>query len=94
MKDLLVKLYKVNIHGNIQDMKHEFRLSHLGGMMPRIGDEILDPHILFGKSLHDPKSRTIYKVERVIYNCTDNKHYAGCIVVSSRTADSTEIAIL
>lgn len=56
------RLYERDEHGILEDLKFEFELPELG-VVPVVGDLILDQGVPVGMSRYDPESRTLYEVK-------------------------------
>lgn len=80
----IARLYKRDSAiGLLLDMKIDFVLWEKEGVLPDIGDKIIDPGVLQGKDRRDPLRRTVYEVVGRYYGLENETHVA--IVVKERT---------
>ena len=49
--------------GNIDDMKDDYNLEDFGGVLPAVGDRIVEPGVTRGLDRREPENRTVYTVE-------------------------------
>lgn len=78
--ELTIRLHYVESDGTIRDAQMDYGIESFAGVLPSIGDEILDPGVLQGKDRRDPENRTIWKVVRRIFNPRDLDSYVALVV--------------
>jgi hypothetical protein len=68
--------------GTISDGSHDFDPEHFGGLVPTIGDTILNPGVLQGEDRRLPQNREVWTVVGRVFNPRDNEDYVALIVES------------
>lgn len=61
--DFVARLYSKNPDGHLEDMQNEIDGDEIGGVLPNVGDLIVEPGVPEGLSRIEPQNRTVYEVE-------------------------------
>ena len=80
MSDLTIRICFRRKMGEIEDGQEDFGLSTFGGVLPSIGDTILDPGVAQGLDRQDPANRRMWTVLGRIFNPRDLENYVALIV--------------
>ena len=90
MSEIGIRILQRDASGNIEDTGEDFSPSDFAGMVPSIGDQILNPGIIGGRRRDDgpliiprrdvPTNRTLWLVVDRFFNSKDNKSYVGLVV--------------
>jgi hypothetical protein len=80
MKDAVIRILYRSKDGLIQDFQDEHDLSRFAGTIPIIGDQILDPGVVQGKSRYELQNRRLLSVVGRVFNPRDNENYIALIV--------------
>ncbi|MYE22957.1 MAG: hypothetical protein F4Y01_03280 [Gammaproteobacteria bacterium] len=91
-------MYAVAGDGTYVDMREDYELPDFGGVMPCVGDLIVEPGVAGGLDRRDLENRTVLDVvARYFYPRTDPKDewgYIGVLVVRERPAKRHEEEIV
>lgn len=81
MTGVTIRINYRNPDGKIEDGQQDFGLEDFGGVLPAVGDLILNPGVLQGLNRRDPANREIWTVVGRIFNPRDlGGEYIGLIV--------------
>lgn len=80
MVDAHIRIYFRESDGTLADSQQEFGRESFAGVIPAIGDTIVDPGVLQGLNRHDPKNRRIWNVVGRVFNPRDMEDYVALIV--------------
>ena len=89
MNDVTVRIYYRDASGYTEDAQLDMSLDDFGGVMPAIGDTILNPGVAAGLDRSQPENREVWKVVERVFNPRDNKDYVT-LVVEYRPGTSTD----
>lgn len=92
MSDLVVRLHYRTPDGRIEDAKADYELTLFAGVLPNIGDQILDPGVPAGQNRHDPKNRELLTVVGRVFNPRDHESYVA-LICESRGLQEDEYAL-
>ena len=95
MKEVAIRIHRTAPGGDLDDMKTEFTSEEFGNTVPAVGDLIVEPGVLSGKSRQDPANRVIYEVTARYFlpgAHGDDLTYVA-LVVSVRQAHEAERSI-
>lgn len=103
MNDIVIRILQRGANGNIEDKGQDFSPSDFAGMVPSIGDHIINPWIPGGQRREDgalifpsrgvPTNRTLWLVVERFFNSKDLKSYVG-LVVEERTLTPEEYSLV
>ncbi|MBB4264807.1 hypothetical protein [Roseospira visakhapatnamensis] len=82
-----VRLYIARAGGVVEDGQMDCDLSMFGGLVPAVGDEILDPGVIQGQDRHDHRNRQLLTVTRRVFNSRDKEDYVVLVVEPRPVAD-------
>lgn len=80
MSDVTIRIHIRQSDGEIVDTQSDFGLPDFGGVLPSVGDTILDPGVVQGRDRRDPFNRGIWTVVDRMFNPRDLKDYIALIV--------------
>ncbi len=80
MTDVTIRILHRQPNGTIEDGQHDFDLASFGGVLPAVGDMILDPGVIQGRDRRDPANREMWTVVGRLFNPRDNADYIALIV--------------
>lgn len=75
-----IRIYRTWEDGRIEDARQDFALEHLGGVVPTVGDYILNPAIRPQFPEGDPRRRTFWKVTARYLRPRDLDDYVAIVV--------------
>lgn len=82
-----IRLYQRR-NGTLEDLSEEYDLEDFGGVVPSIGDHIVDPGANRATiSREDPSNRTILKVVDRFFWPRDNKGYVALVIEQAPATD-------
>ena len=93
MKDVTIRIYFRSSDGKVEDAQHDCELSNFGGVLPAVGDRILNPGVLQGRDRYDPGNREIWTVVGRMFNPRDNEDYIA-LIVEERAPTPDEYSLL
>jgi hypothetical protein len=93
MADIHIRIYFREPDGTIADSQQEFDVVSFAGIVPSIGDMIVNPGVLQGLNRHDPGNREVWTVVGRIFNPRDMDDYIA-LVVEQRTPDPREYEVV
>lgn len=88
-----VRLLYRDEQGNICDTRGDYDLDDFGGVLPAVGDRIVEPGVAGGRDPREPENRTVYTVEERYFQPGTTKMTDLIwvhLVVSIRQADESE----
>lgn len=83
--EINVRIYVRSEDGSVADDEETFGLETFAGVLPSIGDTILDPGVFAHLDRTLPESRTVWKVVDRVFNPRDLANYV-VLVVEERSA--------
>jgi len=87
-----IRIYHLNADGTTEDAGIDYTLAELGGMVPSVGDVILDPGVPQGLDRYKPENREIMVVRKRVFNPRDLQNYIALIVeVRQPAADELDM---
>lgn len=81
-------------NGEVTDADWDFDLEQCGGILPNIGDEIIDPGVAPELDRSVPANRTIWKVVRRVFNAKDQGDFMALIVEERQLSNNSEGYVL
>lgn len=87
--DVTIRIHYRLADGSIEDAVQDYGLEHFGGILPSIGDVILEPGVAAGLDRRAPENRTIWTVVGRGFNPRDNHDYVA-LVVETRTGTAKD----
>lgn len=103
MSEIVIRILQRDANGNIEDAGQDFSPSDFAGMVPSIGDHILNPGVSGGQRRDDgalifprgdvPTNRALWLVVDRFFNPKDLKSYVG-LVVEERTLTPEEYSLV
>ncbi|MEP9372564.1 hypothetical protein [Mesorhizobium sp. KR1-2] len=93
MNDVTIRIYFRSPDGAVEDGQHDFDFSSFGGVLPSIGDCILNPGVIHGRDRREPANREIWTVVGRVFNPKDNEDYIA-LIVEERAPTSQEYSLL
>jgi hypothetical protein len=93
MQKPYLRLYHRHHDGKIVDAGHDMTLSDFAGVLPSIGDWILQPGVRQGLDQLDPKSRNIWVVVHRMFNPRDMENGIA-LIVENRKPTPNELDLL
>ena len=80
MHNVTIRIYFRNSDGTVEDGQQDCGLQNFGGVLPAIGDRILDSGVPQGRDRRNPVNREIWTVVGRMFNPRDNEDYIALIV--------------
>lgn len=93
MFDAHIRIYFRESDGTLVDSQQEFGSESFAGIIPAIGDMIVDPGVLQGLDRHDPKNRSVWNVVGRVFNPRDMEDYVA-LIVEERVPNPHECSLL
>lgn len=93
MSDISVRLYFRESDGKLVDGQQDFDLSSFAGVVPGVGDLIVEPGVLQGVDRNDPANRVIWAVVGRVFNPRDQEDYVA-LIVERRPPHENEYAVV
>ncbi len=79
MPDITIGLHIRYEDGTIGDAEHAYSLADFAGVLPMIGDEILDPGVAAGQDRSLPENREFLTIVGRVFNALDRRNYVALI---------------
>jgi hypothetical protein len=92
MSETIVRLHYKMADGTIMDAANEYELSDFAGVLPSVGDQMLDPGVRAAKDRARPKNRELLTIVSRVFNPRDNKNYVA-LICESRPLSAAESAL-
>lgn len=89
MEEHSVRIYYTSDDGEWQDGQIDYPLSSFAGVLPAVGDLILEPGVLHGKDRHDPDNREMLEVKKRVFGARDFPNIVA-LLVEKRKVDLLE----
>jgi hypothetical protein len=80
MDDVHIRIYFRESDGSLEDSQQEFGLENFAGVVPAIGEIIVNPGVLEGLDRHEPKNRRVWDVVGRVFNPRDMADYIALVV--------------
>lgn len=80
MGNVTIRIHFRSADETIEDGLLDFGLSDFGGILPAVGDRILNPGVLQGRDRYDPLNREIWTVIGRVFNPRDEAEYIALVV--------------
>ncbi|MDI3307688.1 MAG: hypothetical protein QJR07_11365 [Acetobacteraceae bacterium] len=80
MANPTIRIHFRRSSGEVEDGELDFDLSSFCGILPSIGDKILDPGVPKGQSRCDPANRRMWTVVGRVFNPRDRADYVVLVV--------------
>lgn len=93
MTNLNVRIYEQAPDGVWHDREQDYDLDDFAGVLPAIGDMILEPGVPQGLDRYDPSNRKLFTVVQRIFNPRDLPNYVA-LVVSVATPDKQQASLV
>jgi hypothetical protein len=84
MAEISVRIYYREPDGRLVDGEQDFDLSSFAGILPSIGDWIIEPGVPQGSDRREPSNRIIWTVVGRVFNPRDLEDYVALIVEERR----------
>ena len=78
--DITIRILHRLPDGILEDGGGDFDLASFAGVVPMIGDQILDPGVIQGRDRRDPMNREMWTVVGRVFNSKDNAAFVALIV--------------
>lgn len=78
--EITIRLLFHRADGTIEDAQQDYSLADFAGVLPTIGDQILDPGVVSGRKRDDLINRRVWTVVGRVFNPRDNANYVALIV--------------
>lgn len=93
MVDVQIRIYFRNADGALEDSQQEFGVESFAGVIPAIGDMIVDPGVLQGLNRHELANRRVWDVVGRVFNPRDMDDYIA-LVVEERVPNPHEYSVI
>lgn len=93
MVDARIRIYFREADGTLEDSQQEFGIESFAGLIPAIGDMVVDPGVPQGLNRHDPKNRRVWDVVGRVFNPRDMEGYVA-LIVKERVPDPHEYSVV
>ena len=93
MVDVPIKIYIRTADGSLEDSQQEFGVESFAGVVPAIGDMIVDPGGLEGLNRHELTNRRVWDVVGRVFNSRDMPDYIA-LVVEGRVPNPHEYSVI
>jgi hypothetical protein len=80
MSETTIRILQRDKGGYIEDLVEDFSTYDFAGIIPSVGDRILNPGVAGGLERDNPKNRTLWIVVERFFNLKDNRNYVGLVV--------------
>ncbi|PKP93555.1 MAG: hypothetical protein CVT77_05350 [Alphaproteobacteria bacterium HGW-Alphaproteobacteria-16] len=88
-----MRIYFRATDGTLEDSQQEFGVESFAGVIPAIGDMIVDPGVLQGLNRHEPTNRSVWDVVGRVFNPRDMADYIA-LVVEERVPNPHEYSVV
>jgi hypothetical protein len=68
MVDVHIRIYFRETDGTLEDSQQDFGVESFAGVIPAVGDMIVDPGVLQGLNRHEPTNRRVWDVAGRVFN--------------------------
>jgi hypothetical protein len=79
--------------GTIEDARQDCSLAEFAGVLPSIGDQILEAGVLSGLARNELRNRRLLTVVARVFNPRDNQDYVA-LIVEERVPTEAERAVV
>jgi len=93
MVDVHIRIYFRNADGTLEDSQQEFGVESFAGVVPAIGDMIVDPAVVQGLNRHEPTNRSVWDVVGRVLNPRDMDDHIA-LVVEERAPNPHEYSVI
>lgn len=93
MVDVHIRIYFRNADGTLEDSQQEFGVESFAGVIPAIGDMIVDPGVLQGLNRREPTNRRVWDVVERVLKPRDMDDYIA-LVVEERVPNRHEYSVI
>jgi hypothetical protein len=93
MAEMSIRIYYREPDGRLVDGEQDFDLSSFAGILPSIGDSIIEPGVPQGLDRHDASNRIIWTVVGRVFNPRDLENYVA-LIVEERQPHEHEYAVV
>jgi hypothetical protein len=80
MSETTIRIYFRDAAGHTEDGKLDMSLKDFGGVVPSLGDTILNPGVPTSLDRQDPTSRDVWTVVERVFNPRDQQDYIALVV--------------
>lgn len=91
--EMTIRLLYRTKDGTIEDGGHDCGLKQFAGVLPSIGDQILDAGVLSGRARDELCNRRLLTVVGRVFNPRDNQDYVA-LIVEERVPTEAERALV
>lgn len=88
-----IRIYFREADGTLSDSQQDFDPESFGGIVPAIGDMIVEPGVPSFLDRHDPANRVIWDVVGRVFNPRDLNDYVA-LIVEPRNANPCEYDVV
>jgi hypothetical protein len=93
MVDVHIRIYFRETDGTLEDSQQEFGIESFAGVIPAIGDMIVDPGVSQGLKRYDPNNRRVWDVVGRVFNPRDMADYVA-LIVEERVPNTREHSVV
>ncbi len=93
MVDVHIRIYFRQADGTLEDSQQEFGVESFAGVIPAIGDMIVDPGVLEGLNRHEQTNRRVWDVVARVFSPRDMADYVA-LVVEDRVPNPHEYSVI
>jgi hypothetical protein len=86
--NVTIRIYFRHSDGRVEDGSQDFGLRDFAGVLPAIGDTILNPGVLQGLDRNQPANREVWKVVDRVFNPRDLANYVVLVVEERRGTEA------
>jgi hypothetical protein len=80
MVDAHIRIYFRGSDGVLEDSQQEFGVESFAGVIPAVGDMIVNPGALQGLNRHEAQNRRVWEIVGRVFNPRDMADYVALIV--------------
>jgi len=93
MVDVHIRIYFRGADGTLEDSQQEFGVESFAGVIPAVGDMIVDPGVLQGLNRHELTNRRVWDVVGRVFNPRDMDDYIA-LIVEERVPSPQEYSVV
>lgn len=91
--EMTIRLLYRREDGTIEDAQQDCSLAEFAGVLPSIGDQILEAAVLSGLARNELRNRRLLTVVGRVFNPRDNQDYVA-LIVEERVPTEAERAVV
>lgn len=93
MTDVHIRIYFREAAGTLVDSQQEFDVGSFAGLVPGVGDMIVNPGVPQGLDRHNPSNRQVWDVVGRVFNPRDMDDYVA-LIVEERAPNPSEFGVV